>query len=416
MKYFKRFFLVAVILSGVVSSSKAQHYFFIEADNQQAFYIKKNDSIYSSSANGFLIIPRNTEKEFTITVGFPMNKFPEVQFKLDEMDRDKGFQLKNFQEKGWGLFDRSSLLVIMQSANDVKVVENKVNKPQVEAGDFANMLSEVTDDKTLLAKGKTVLKAAPKNADSKPLSKPVKPASKPEAKPNQQVQTTTSVAVQVKPEAKPNQLVQATTSAASQVKPEIKPNQSVQLITNTITKVKVDSSEKGMLSIKYIDKSAEGKADVVDLKIEVPISQVAKSNAETDDLLNKQKQNELTNLQKKEDSSKLNTQSLGLQSPSICTFPKASEKDIKYIQRKLLGYVKGEEQVDFAEKGYKNKCFTTNQTMEISWFLLNEDMRLAFFKRIVNLIADQENVKLLESGFVKEDNIKSFREFISKKF
>jgi hypothetical protein len=171
-----------------------------------------------------------------------------------------------------------------------------------------------------------------------------------------------------------------------------------------------------MLSIKYIDKSAEGKADVVDLKIEVPISQVAKPNAETDDLLNKQKQNELTNLQKKEDSSKLNTQSLGLQSPSICTFPKASEKDIKYIQRKLLGYVKGEEQVDFAEKGYKNKCFTTNQTMEISWFLLNEDMRLAFFKRIVNLIADQENVKLLESGFVKEDNIKSFREFISKKF
>lgn len=396
MKYFKRFFLVAVILSGVVSSSKAQHYFFIEADNQQAFYIKKNDSIYSSSANGFLIIPRNTEKTFTITVGFPMNKFPEVQFKLDEMDRDKGFQLKNFQEKGWGLFDRSSLLVIMQSATEVKVVENKVNKPQLEGGDFANMLSEVTDDKTLLAKGKTVLKAAPKNADSKLLSKPVKPASKPEAK--------------------PNQLVQTTTSAASQVKPEIKPNQSAQLITNTITKVKVDSSEKGMLSIKYIDKSAEGKADVVDLKIEVPISQVAQSNTETADLFNKQKQNELTNLQKKDDSSKLNTQSLGLQSPSICTFSKASEKDIKNIQRKLLGYVKGEEQVDFAEKGYKNKCFTTNQTMEISWFLLNEDMRLAFFKRIVNLIADQENIKLLESGFVKEDNIKSFREFISKKF
>ena len=396
MKYFKRFFLVAVILSGVVSSSKAQHYFFIEADNQQAFYIKKNDSIYSSSANGFLIIPRNTEKTFTITVGFPMNKFPEVQFKLDEMDRDKGFQLKNFQEKGWGLFDRSSLLVIMQSATEVKVVENKVNKPQLEGGDFANMLSEVTDDKTLLAKGKTVLKAAPKNADSKLLSKPVKPASKPEAK--------------------PNQLVQTTTSAASQVKPEIKPNQSAQLITNTITKVKVDSSEKGMLSIKYIDKSAEGKADVVDLKIEVPISQVAQSNTETADLFNKQKQNELTNLQKKDDSSKLNTQSLGLQSPSICTFSKASEKDIKNIQRKLLGYVKGEDQVDFAEKGYKNKCFTTNQTMEISWFLLNEDMRLAFFKRIVNLIADQENIKLLESGFVKEDNIKSFREFISKKF
>jgi hypothetical protein len=54
--------------------------------------------------------------------------------------------------------------------------------------------------------------------------------------------------------------------------------------------------------------------------------------------------------------------------------------------------------------------------MEISWFLLNEDLRLSFFKRVANLISDQDNVKLLESGFVKEDNIKSFREFISKRF
>jgi hypothetical protein len=396
MKDYKKFFLVAIILLGVFSSSKAQHYFFIEADNQQAFYIKKSDSIYSSSANGFLIIPRNIEKTFSITVGFPMNKYPELHFKLEDMDRDKGFQLKNFLEKGWGLFDRASLLVIMQSAAEIKVVESNENKPQLEGGDFANMLSEATNDKTLLVKGKTALKTAPKNTDPKLLPKPVKPVTKPEAKPNQPVQVKTT--------------------AVTQVKTEIKPNQSVQSTPNTITKVKVDSSEKGMLNIKYIDKSADGKADVVDLKIEVSSSQVAKSYADTDDLSNKQKQIELKNLQNKADSSKLNTQSSGLQAPSICAFPKASEKDIKNIQRKLLGYSEGEEQLYFAVKGYKSKCFTTTQTMEISWFLLNEDMRLAFFKRIVNLIADQENIKLLESGFVKEDNIKSYREFISTKF
>lgn len=397
MKYFKRFFLVAVILSGVVSSSKAQHYFFIEADNQQAFYIKKNDSIYSSSGNGFLIIPRNTEKTFTIRIGFPMNKFPEIQFNLDEMDRDRGFKLKNFQEKGWGLFDLSSLQVNMQSANDLKVVESKITKPKSVGDDFASMLSEVTNDKTLLDRDKAVLKGTPKKADSKPLSKPVKPTSKQEAT--------------------PNQLVQTTNTAASHVKPEIKPNQSVQLITNTITKVKVDSSERGMLSIKYIDKSADGRADVVDIKIEDSINQFSpKSNLALDDLPNKQEQIGLTDLQNTKGFSKLDTQSSGLKAPSICTFPKASEKDIKNIQRKLLGFVSGEEQLDFAEKSYKNKCFTTNQTMEISWFLLNEDLRLSFFKRIENLIVDQENVKLLENGFVKEDNIKSFREFISTKF
>ena len=395
MKYFKRFFLVAVILSGVVSSSKAQHYFFIEADNQQAFYIKKSDSIYSSSANGFLIIPRNTEKIFTITIGFPMNKFPEIQFNLDEMDRDRGFKLKNFQEKGWGLFDLSSLQVNMQSANDLKVVESKITNPKSVADDFANMLSEVTNDKTLLDRGKAVLKDTPKNADSKTLPKSENPTSTPEPKPNQTVQTT----------------------AATQVKSEIKPQQTIKSITNTITKVKVDSSEKGMLIIKYIDKSADGKADVVDLKIEDSSNQFApKSNLESDDFSNNQKQIGLTESLEKKDLSKLNTQSTALKVPSICTFPKALEKDIQNIQRKLLGFVSGEDQLNFAEKGYKNKCFTTNQTMEISWFLLNEDLRLSFFKRIINLIVDQENVKLLENGFVKEDNVKSFRELISTKF
>jgi hypothetical protein len=395
MKYFKRFFLVAVILSGVVSSSKAQHYFFIEADNQQAFYIKKSDSIYSSSANGFLIIPRNTEKIFTITIGFPMNKFPEIQFNLDEMDRDRGFKLKNFQEKGWGLFDLSSLQVNMQSANDLKVVESKITNPKSVADDFANMLSEVTNDKTLLDRGKAVLKDTPKNADSKTLPKSENPTSTPEPKPNQTVQTT----------------------AATQVKSEIKPQQTIKSITNTITKVKVDSSEKGMLIIKYIDKSADGKADVVDLKIEDSSNQFApKSNLESDDFSNNQKQIGLTESLEKKDLSKLNTQSTALKVPSICTFPKALEKDIQNIQRKLLGFVSGEDQLNFAEKGYKNKCFTTNQTMEISWFLLDEDLRLSFFKRVFNLISDQDNVKLLESGFVKEDNIKSFREFISTKF
>ena len=69
----------------------------------------------------------------------------------------------------------------------------------------------------------------------------------------------------------------------------------------------------------------------------------------------------------------------------------------------------------FTEKSYKAKCFTTTQTMEISWFLLNEDLKLGFFEKVLKHISDQENIKLLESGFVKEENINAFRALLSIK-
>ena len=229
MRDYKSFFLIAVFIFGVFFSTKAQHYFFIESDGQQAFYIKKSDTLYSSSANGFLIIPKNTEKTFSITVGFPRNKYPEAVFKLDEMDQDRGFQLKNFQEKGWGLFDRSSFQIIMQATSDVLTGKIQKDNSQKEETAFANMLSEATDDKSLLKKEKTVLKGSQKSLVPKQIAKPIKEIVKSDAK--------------ALPVAKK--------------------------IPNTITQVKIDSSDKGILSIKYLDKSSDGKTDVVDLKIEV---------------------------------------------------------------------------------------------------------------------------------------------------
>jgi len=84
-----------------------------------------------------------------MTVGFPMNKYAEQHFELTEMDRDRGFQLKNFGEKGWGLFDRISLAVIMPvngSADKVMAVTKPADNS------FATVLADVTGDSTLIQK------------------------------------------------------------------------------------------------------------------------------------------------------------------------------------------------------------------------------------------------------------------------
>ncbi len=376
MRDYKRYFLIAVFIFGVFFSTNAQHYFFIESDSQQAFYIKKSDTLYSSSANGFLIIPKNTEKTFSITVGFPRNKYPEAVFKLEEMDKDRGFQLKNFQEKGWGLFDRSSFQIIMQVTSDVLKEKIQPDSSQKEGTAFANMLSEATDDKSLLKKEKTVLKSPQKSLVPKQIAKPITEIVKSDAK--------------ALPVAKK--------------------------IPNTITQVKIDSSDKGILSIKYLDKSSDGKTDVVDLKIEVSNNvEVIKVGVDSISSNAKGKQTSALNTNKLTDSSATDYSQSEPGTPVNCSLPLATEKDVKNIQRKLLGYIDGEEQLKFTEKSYKAKCFTTTQTMEISWFLLNEDLKLGFFEKVLKHISDQENIKLLESGFVKEENIIAFRALLSIK-
>ena len=366
----KRCLLIAVFLFGVIFSSKAQHYFFIEADGQQAFYIKKSDTLYSSSANGFLIMPKNTEKTFAITIGFPQNKYPEAIFNLDEMDQDRGFQLKNFKEKGWGLFDRTSFQIIMQASPNVLAEQNLPIKTEKEDKDLSNTVSVVPDDKPILTKEKIVTKSSQKNPASKQIAKPVKETSK-------------------------SNIKGATYTAKA---------------TNVITQVKIDSSDRGFLKIKYLDKSSDGKTDVVDLKIEVSSSNEASKIGvtPTSSSSNEKQSIKLNNSNLADSDGDINNKSKAGISGK-CSFPPASDKDVKNIQRKLLGYVEGDEQLKFAEKAYSSKCFTTNQTMEISWFLLNEDIRLGFFEKIFAHISDQENIKLLEVGFVKDVNIKAFR-------
>ena len=57
-------------------SLTAQHYIFIEADGQQPFYLKQGNTMVSSSAAGFLILPKIKAAELEFSIGFPKNIYP----------------------------------------------------------------------------------------------------------------------------------------------------------------------------------------------------------------------------------------------------------------------------------------------------------------------------------------------------
>ena len=63
---------------------------------------------------GYLILPKLTDGDYQLNVGFPKKEFPEEEFSNLSIDKkNEGFLLKNFGEKGWGLFNMQSYSVVM---------------------------------------------------------------------------------------------------------------------------------------------------------------------------------------------------------------------------------------------------------------------------------------------------------------
>src|SRR5258708_21768904 len=102
---------LAILLILMAGRNYAQQEYFvlIQADNNQPFYARMEGNLFSSSAQGHLILSQLKEGSYGITIGFPKQLFPEQQFSVSIHKKDLEFQLKDLGGKGWGLFNPRTL-------------------------------------------------------------------------------------------------------------------------------------------------------------------------------------------------------------------------------------------------------------------------------------------------------------------
>src|SRR5688572_31698653 len=100
---------IVFLLSVSVTFAQKVYFIYLETESQQPFFARINDQTYNSSSSGFLILSNLRDSSYTIKIGFPQNKWPEQQFTIPVKSKDRGYLLKNFGEKGWGLFDLQTL-------------------------------------------------------------------------------------------------------------------------------------------------------------------------------------------------------------------------------------------------------------------------------------------------------------------
>ena len=97
----------------------------------------------------------------------------------------------------------------------------------------------------------------------------------------------------------------------------------------------------------------------------------------------------------------------------VCDRPIADFKDIRALQKKLLGIASDEEQRNYAVKAFGQKCYSSKQALEIGWFFVDENTRLQLFKALKPLISDKASFGNLEVSFLKEENIMAFRALVT---
>ena len=403
--FMKRIYLLlfAIMMMGLQAYSQLNHFIYLQTDNQQPFYIKYNNRIYSSSAAGYLIISKLSDGPVNFTVGFPKSDLPELQFQSVIEKVDKGYLIKNFGEKGWALYDlQNSTVTYTSVATGSKTNETIVNKNQQAADDpFANMLSKITQDSTV--KNVTVMK------QEKPVVDNPKPIVSPVSNVQQEVKDSVKTAITQQP-------VSTTEAAATEPEWVVPARSSVKQIR------RFDSKEGSdfVFEIGEVD----GQKDTIRLFIEKDTSALSTST-----LINSENKpdtiqavHEKVNIQvdspliKKEEprNEEVKQPVVVEQKPIVKTLPNsnckaiATEDDFIKLRRKMANESKEDEMVNEAKKVFKTKCFSTAQLKNLAVLFLKDEGRYRFYDAAMLYVTDFSKFKDLSETIQDEYYKKRF--------
>ena len=393
----------------LLSFGQQNHFIYLQTDNQQPFYIKYNNHIYSSSASGYLILSKLKDGIVDFSVGFPKSNLPEQKFQCTINNGDKGYLVKNFSDRGWGLYDLQSSAIVYSGAGGETKTNNSglITSQPVTDDPFANMLSKVTQDSTV--KNVTVRKEEKVIADTPKPSTVTAPVVI-----KQQVNDSVKVQIVQQP-------VKVTEAPVTVPEPVwVAPSKS------TVQQLKKFDSYEGSDFVFEIV-TGEGIRDTVRLFIakdtvirDTIQPTVVNSGIKTDTIqvIREEKKEPVSEpiITKEEKKEKIPEQVAKIEEPkkeevkpqviaeqkteprplpnSNCTST-ATEDDFMKLRRKMASESKDEAMINVAKKVFHVKCFSTAQIKNLAVLFLNDEGRYRFYDAAMLYVTDFSNFKSL---------------------
>ena len=396
-------FLIFFFLFSLQSFAQQNHFIYIQTENKQPFYVRVGDRLLSSSSAGYIVIPKLQDGKYDLNIGFPKNEWPQQKMNVTVNNNDAGFVLKNFDSKGWGLFNMQTMEVVMSVSNQAK----KDSATTGQADGFADVLADVVNTPSI--KQKQVV----------PASGEVKETVDPKPVPVEEKVS----AVAIKEEKK----------VADIIKPAVKISSTLDNTGRSV--VYADSYENNIDTIRifipYNTVEKEVKDTIVQpvekLQKEDPKPAVKEEPKEDKKFINI----ELPNPNTKKDSavSEINTEKKEIPaSNKELTEPKpvntttaminsdcksvASEDDFLKLRKKMAAQKTDENMIVMAKKAFVSKCYTTDQVNNLSALFLKDEGRYNFFDAAYPHVSDTQKFGSLMGRLSDEYYINRFKAMI----
>lgn len=416
----KRFVLsLLVMMAFSAAFSQRQYFIYLQAEPEQAFFVKMNEKIHSSTASGYLILSRLKDSSYSFSIGFPQNKWPEQKFIVDVKGKDRGYLLKNFGEKGWGLYDLQTMGVQMgESASNNTLPKTE----QKDVSVFTDILSKAANDPSLKEKPVTPIPEKEKPVvttteikEEKKIDTIQAVVTREEPPVTKKEDSTIAIKEQDQPKPKEQDPVKNTEVKTPEIKTE-----PVEEYKRSVVRKKSERSTSEGLGLVFIDDYGKGKKDTISIFIpnqkvrfvetKQPVKE-EKKFLDISDINNNGatvKGNNIDTVKKNDSTETKIVKETAPVSKNKCAAV-AEEADFFKLRKKMAAETNDEAMVDVAKKTFKTKCFTTSQIKNLSTLFLNDNGKYKFFDAAYTHVSDDDNFPGLQAELKDEYYINRFK-------
>lgn len=439
------------------ASAKAQKVYFIylQSENQQGFYARLGEKIYNSSPAGYLILSNLRDSTYTLHIGMQGSQAPDQPFTITLNRKDQGYLVKNFAEKGLGLFNFQSMAVLMPAEAPPTVLQ-QVKMEKRESNAFTDLLAKASDDSTIKERPvivKTEEKkpdepdvTAGKTGEAKPDSvtakkeapdsvksgvkeiitaekKEVIPSEKKVEKPADTLtgiknEPDTSKAEKKEIALAEKNIAEKTDTIAVNKQPAIEaiktvpekkqdslvisktePAQTEEGYKKSIVRLHSESSTTEGIGLTFLDDYGNGNTDTIKILIPNQAKKIVPAETKTEE---KKFLDPLP-----VDSVKQETAKPGA---VINDCPQlATEDDFFKLRKKMAGENGDDNMIAEAKKVFRSKCFSTQQVRNLGALFLTDEGRYKFFDAAYSFVSDAGNFSSLQSELKEEYYINRFK-------
>lgn len=369
--------LIFCCLVSLIGRAQINHFIYIQTENKQPFYVKLKERLYSSSAQGYLVVPKLPEGEYNITIGFPKNEFPPKQLNITVGKNDEGYLYRQTMNKEWALYNLYTMQMVSADTKVQAVV--KEAKPVVR-DTIASVLTPATEDvkpASETIKDKSIPAVVKQSEEIKTVKEPVQPV----------IDTVVKIP--------------ATTIIKSIPQPK---KEVVARISQT--------TDAGNAFVSYAVYEASG-TDTVDIIIEpgVKTVEVVQPLADTQKLVTSSSQPATSNKPAADSvniPSTSNNQPAAIISTNMNCKKMATEQDFFQLRKKMAAAPSEDEMIMIAQKAFRLKCYSTQQVRNLTVLLLNEEGRYRFLDVAYSGVSDQHNYKTLRNLLTEDYYLRRF--------